>query len=155
MFPILSTFYKFYRQDSGFLFLIPHLKRFIVSTSFIFAGILSQIFRLKYLILSLPQFTILTFGRVKSDQLLGLHWPCCLKGKISVTISGAIPLYILYISVERALRFLWWIETQLSLSSISWKEDFLSLYSKRRHLSWSVFILLLFVRFWPTQISWQ
>ena len=40
-------------QDLGFHFLIPDLKRSIVSTSFIFARILSQIFGPKYLILSI------------------------------------------------------------------------------------------------------
>ena len=40
-------------RDSGFHFFIPDLKRAIVSTSFIFAGI-SQIFGPKYLILSIP-----------------------------------------------------------------------------------------------------
>ena len=59
-----------------------------------------------YLILSIPEFTVLTIGRVKSDQLLRLYWPWGLKGKISVTISGAIPLYILYILVARAVKFL-------------------------------------------------
>ena len=41
-------------QDSGFHFLIPDLKRSIISPSFIFAGILSQIFGPKYLMLSIP-----------------------------------------------------------------------------------------------------
>ena len=41
-------------QDSGFHFLMPDLKRSILSTSFIFAIILSQIFGPKYLILSIP-----------------------------------------------------------------------------------------------------
>ena len=38
-----------------------------------------------------------------------------------------------------------WIETEPSFSRKSWKEDFLSLYRKRRHLSWSLFILLVFL----------
>ena len=41
-----------HRLDSGFHFLIPDLKRSIVSTSFIIPGILSQIFGPNYLILS-------------------------------------------------------------------------------------------------------
>ena len=61
-------------QDSGFQFLKTDLKRSIVSTSFMFAGRLSQIFEPKYLILSIPQFTVLTIGRVKPDQLLELYW---------------------------------------------------------------------------------
>ena len=59
-------------QGSGFHFLIPDLKRSIVSTSFIFAGILSQIFGRKYLILSIPYLIVVTIGRVKSDQFLRL-----------------------------------------------------------------------------------
>ena len=60
-------------QDSGFHFLIPDLKGSIVSTSLIFAGILFLMFGPKHLILSIPLFTIFTFGRVKSDQYLRLY----------------------------------------------------------------------------------
>ena len=93
-------------QDSGFHFLISDLKGFFVSGSFIFAGIVFQIVGPKYLILFIPWFMVLAIGRVKPDELLRLYWPWDFKGKISFTFSGAIPLYILYILVARALKFL-------------------------------------------------
>ena len=126
MYPICCKYVlqSLHGQESGFHFLIPDLKRSIASFSFIFAGILSQTFGPKYFILSIPWFTVLTIGRAKSDQLLRLYWRWGFKGKIYVTISGAIPLYILYISVGRALKFLLWIQTESSFASKSWKEDF-------------------------------
>ena len=52
--PICRTYVlqSLHGQDSGFRFLIPDLKRSIVSTSFIFTEILSQMFGSKYLIIS-------------------------------------------------------------------------------------------------------
>ena len=56
MYPISCKYVlqSLHGQDSGFDFLIPDLKRSIVSTSSVFAGILSQIFGPKYLIPSIP-----------------------------------------------------------------------------------------------------
>ena len=55
MYPICGKYVlqSLHGQDSGFHFLIPDLKRSIVSTSFMFAGILSQIFGPNYLVLSI------------------------------------------------------------------------------------------------------
>ena len=56
MYPICCKYVlqNLHGQDSGSNSLIPDLKRSIVSTSFMFAGILSQIFGSKYLIPSAP-----------------------------------------------------------------------------------------------------
>ena len=56
MYPICCKYVlqSLHGEDSGFYLLISDLKRSIVSTSFIFAGILSQIFGPSYLILSRP-----------------------------------------------------------------------------------------------------
>ena len=109
----------------------------------------------RYLTLSKPWLTVLTFGTSKHVQFLRLHCFWCLSVNISFMIVGEIPWYILYISVARALRFLSWTETELSVSSDSSKKDFLSFYIKRRHFSWSLFILLFFVRLWHIQTNWQ
>ena len=85
-------------------------------------------------------------------QFLRLYWFWCLSVNISFMIIGVMPWYM---AMAKALRFLSRIETELSISSNSSKEDFLSLYMKRRHLSWSLFILLYFVGLWHIQTNWQ
>ena len=65
------------------------------------------------------------------------------------------PLNTLNNSTVSVLRFLWGIETDQSFSKRSLKDDFLSLWIKRRHLSWRRFMLLLLVRLWHIQKSWQ
>ena len=60
-----------------------------------------------------------------------------------------------YISLARICIFLMWIETKPSFSSNSLKEDCLSLQTIRKHLSWSLFILLLFVQLWHIQTRRQ
>ena len=71
----------------------------------LFAGKLeSQIFGTKYLLVSIPWFTAPSIARVKPDQFLRFYSPWGFKGKISCTVFRGIPLYILYISVARALK---------------------------------------------------
>ena len=99
--------------------------------------------------------TVLTFGSSKYVKFLRLYWVWCLSVNVSFMMVGEMPWYILYISVARALRFLSWTKTELSISSNCSKEDYLSLYIKRRHFSWSLFVLLFFVRLWYIQTNWQ
>ena len=80
---------------------------------------------------------------------------CPIFNIILVLIVGEMPWYILHILMVSVLRFLSWIETELSISSSSSTDYFLSLYIKRRHLSWSLFVLLFFVRLWHIQTNWQ
>ena len=110
----------------------------MISSPFICVGITSQILGPRYLTLSEPGLTISTFGTSKYVQFLRLYWFWCLIVNISFMILSEIPWYILYISVARVLRFLPWMETELSISRNSSKEDFLSLHIKRGHISWSL-----------------
>ena len=67
---------------------MSNLKCSIVSTSFIFAGILSQMFGPKYLTFSIPQFSVVTFGSVKSNQFLRFLGLGVLKGKFQIQLVG-------------------------------------------------------------------
>ena len=110
MYAICMPFCKVFRNKIQVsIFMIPDSKRSIVYTSFIFAGRLSQIFKPKYLILSISQFTLLVIGRIKSNQLLRLYWSWDLKGKFMLQYLGPCNyiLYILYILMVKALKFLW------------------------------------------------
>ena len=133
---------------SGFHFLMAFLKFFKESISFKCDGIVSHILGSRHLILSKPWFTVFTFSIINCGLFLKLYWPAYLKGKRSFKISGEIPGCTSYISIASLLRFLWCIETDLSLSMRFSKDDFLSLYIKRRHLSCILFILLFFVWLW-------
>ena len=59
----------------------------------------------------------------------------CLSMNILFMIVDEMPWNIIYILITRALRFISWIETELSVFSNSSKEDFLSLYIKRWYIS--------------------
>ena len=123
-----------HRHDSGFHFLIAFLKFFKES----------HILGPRYL--RKTWFTVFTFGIINCDLFLKLYWSACLKGKRSFKISDETPPCVLNISITRLLRFLWCIETNLYLSKRFSKDDFLSLYIKRIHLSSIPCILLFFVR---------
>ena len=112
-------------------------------------GIVSQIlsprYKLKsqvksYLRLSEPWFTVFTFGIINCDLFLKLYWSACLKEKRSCKISSEIPRCTLYILIPRILRFLWCMEKDLPLRKRLSEDDFLSLYIKRRHLSYVLVI---------------
>ena len=75
----------------------------------------------------------------------------CLISKI---ILDLMPSCEYFIHDSRVLRFLSRIKTELSISSNSSEENIFSLYIKRRHLSWSLFILF-FVQLWNIQTNWQ
>ena len=107
----------------------------------------------RYLRLWKPWCTVFTVGIINCDLLLRLYWSAFLKEKRSFKISSEIPQCILYIFIARHLRFLWCIETDLSLFKRFWKDVFLSFYIKSRHLSCILFILLFFVRLWHIQMK--
>ena len=70
-------------------------------------------------------------------------------------ISGDKPRWILNISIAKTCKFLWCIETELSLFSSSWNVDVLSWYVILRALSCIEFILLLRRLLWNIQINGQ
>ena len=111
-------------HDSGFHFLMAFLKFFKESISFKCHGILSHILGPRCLRLSKPWFTVFTCGIINCDLFLKLCWSACLKRKRSFEISGEIPRCTLHISIARVLRFLWCIETDLSLSKRFLKDHF-------------------------------
>ena len=66
--------------------------------------------------------------------------------KISFIRTGDKPLLTSNISIAKNCRFLWRIDTELSFSNNLMNDDCLSLYITLKHLSWSLFIFLLFVQ---------
>ena len=78
-----------------------------------------------------------------------------LDTNVSLRISGDKPRWILNISVAKTCKFLWCIETELSLFSSSWNVDVLSWYVILRALSCIEFILLLRRLLWNIQINGQ
>ena len=82
------------------------------------------------------------------DLFLVLYTVVLFSLKQSLTSFGDKSLTNLYSSVARTCIFLWCMETELSIAKRSVKEDVLSLYITRKHLSWNLFILLFKVRLW-------
>ena len=66
--------------------------------------------------------------------------------EISFIRTADKPLLTSNISIAKICRFLWCIDAELSFSNNLMNDDCLSLYIIRKHLSWSRFIFLLFVR---------
>ena len=75
--------------------------------------------------------------------------------KISFIRTGDKPLLTLNISITKICRFLWCKDTELSFSNYLMNDDCLSLYIILKHLSWSRFIFLLFVRLWHIHFKGQ
>ena len=73
--------------------------------------------------------------------------------KILLTAGGDSPLLTLHISVARHWVFLSWMETELSFPQSILKDECLSLYTIRKHRSWSLFIFLFVVRLGDMKIS--
>ena len=82
-------------------------------------------------------------------------WQISRRQNNSLKIGGDILRYTLNISVANICRFLVCIETDLSCSNSSSKDDVLSPYIRRMHLSCNRFILLFIIRLWNIQIRGQ
>ena len=117
------------------------LKFFKESIFFKCDGIISHNLGPRYLRVLKPWFTAFIFGIINCHLFLKFYSSASLKGKRSFKISGEIPRCTLDISIARLLRFLWCIETDLSLSKRFTKDEFLSLYIKLRRFSCILFIL--------------
>ena len=125
MYPILWIYILQNRHghDSCFQSLMVFLKFFKEFISFKWDGIVSVILGLRYLRLSKPWFTVLKFGMINCELFLKLYRSAGLKGKRPFQVAGEIPRCALYISIARLHRFLWCIETFLSLSKRFSKDD--------------------------------
>ena len=106
--------------------------------------IVSVILGLRYLRLSKPWFTVLTFGMINWELFLKLYRSACLKGKRPFQLAGEIPRCALYISIARLHRFLWCIETVLSLSKRFSKDDliFVLIYWAKASFIYSIYFII-------------
>ena len=76
---------------------------------------------------SVPWYTGSTY-RFSKVSFLRRLCELVLDTNVSPRISGDKPRWVLNISVAKTCKFLWCIETELSLFSISWNVDTLSWY---------------------------
>ena len=130
-----SVLQKRQGHDSGFHLLMAVLRLSTYSLFFKSFGRLSHIFDPKNSILSKPWFTLLTWGITEFVWFRKLQFPSSLTRKTSCIISGEVLVCNLKISIASACRFSWRIETELGFSNRSSKDNCLSLYINRRHLS--------------------
>ena len=109
------------------IFLMTCLIFFKEPISFKCDGTVSHVVGPRYFRFSRQWFTVFIFGIINCDLFLKLYCSACLKRKRSSKISSEIPQCTLYISIARLLRFLWCIETDLSLYK-GFSKDYLIIY---------------------------
>ena len=80
---------------------------------------------------------------------------CISKFKNPFSLSGAIPILILKISVIRFCRYRWCKVVELSLLSSTWKDESKSLYTTRKALSWSLLMRAFSFQLWNIHATGQ
>ena len=158
--PKLDTYFlhSLHGQFFRFHFLMPFLKVATLNNSFESKGTKSQILGPKYEIPSIGTKylwkTDLTFCITKSELIRKLQF-ISRRSKVSLKMGGHIFRYTLNISVANICIFLMCVKTDLSCSNSFSKDDDLSPYNRRRHLSCRRLVLIFMIRLWNIQIRGQ